>query len=1533
MCRKLIYLASFVLALMSGPVFADIPVLAPGDPIIAIDADGNSGISAAELVTEAIDRIYGGANQKYYNSGGANSGFIVTPALGPSVVRSFVIWTANDTEGRDPASWALYGTNEPIASADQSTGTAESWTLIASGPVSLPSGRNATDTGPTGYSALVTFDNTTPYRSYKMLFPTLKTAGLTMQIAEIQFYGLVKNARNLSPADGSMIYVNSVSLTWNPGDAAVSHDIYFSDNFDDVNTATSSDPMGPNDVYKARQTELKYPPADWDVITVTWGKTYYWRIDEVNGVNTWRGDIWSFNVVPGLNWNPGPPDQATLARVTTDLSWSKGALALLGHIVYLSTDFDDVNDAVPGIEGGPAWLGTTLSATTTTIAIPGDLLYNTTYYWRADPVENTPPETPGNTHKGEVWSFTTLPVIAVTDPNLQGWWRFDEGYGTKTIDWSGNNREATLNGKVQWVAGYLDNALKFDSTTSDYVSVAGYKGVLTPKPFSATAWVKTTAADDRTIISWGVNTSGQRVDFRLATGRLRTEHGNGNLEGNTTLNNNEWHHVAMTQISNARVQTPDVKLYLDGRDDSRGTADPDKFTINSGVDMAIGYRATAAARYFLGAIDDVRIYDKELSAAEIPHLMDVRKAWNPGPSDGAMDVPLGSKLTWNAGTDPDTGSEYTKHDVYFGTNFEDVYSGTVPTATVTGINELTPPAFERYERCYWRVDGINASDEIYKGNVWTFKATYDPALIVDPNLVGWWKLDGNADDSSGYGNDGVENGSPLYVDAVWDLGIDFDGVNDYINCGNAPRLNMNTNITVACWVKGPFGPSWSPFVSKQGESCGWKLRRQGGTNNACFTLRGPSGGADPQGAININDNEWHHVAGTYDGAQRNLYVDGQLDTAGSPAGTGFITGSPADDVVIGAFSRAGSSPPIQSYSNASIDDARIYNRALTQADIANVIRFNLAWAWNPSPKNNATGVSIEAVLSWTPGDYAPAENGHYVNLGADDPANMVLVSVSGPQTPNNYTPSVLDLDRTYYWAIDEVNAAGVDKGPIWSFTTANNVVVDDMEGYFPRVTAPNIYKIWVDGAGDCNLIAGNNTGALVDIATTPVHGGQQAMKLLYDNDGTVDNPCPGGPNPATRLTYSKAEALVAQLPRVGSDWTIGGVKALSLWFYGDSLNSVESMWVQLTDGSDNKDEVLYGTYVDEDANDMNEASWHEWLIDLADFTDVNLTNVKSIAIGIGDDSPTALPGGAGTLYFDDISLYAPRCILARREADFARVDYVQDCVVDYKELEVMAVNWLAAAAAPGTVLNGDFEEIYKPGSLAITGIVSQWTQGVGPDCPIDTGEYVFSDATTGTVADIPGWVGYDRDGWIALGGTYGRDQTTGNLQGSISDEQNFTEGGLQCYLSNGGDWGNAAGGLIISDAPLGNVEDGIYTLSMMANGGATPVVLDLLADGVILTPTSSVNPVLSDDWQEFSRTYDSASLVGFLGEPLTIRMGVGRGASGTQTRFDNVTLFHSPEPLPIEILRLAGRRADLYEDKKIDFKDFAELAVWWLINE
>ena len=215
-------------------------------------------------------------------------------------------------------------------------------------------------------------------------------------------------------------------------------------------------------------------------------------------------------------------------------------------------------------------------------------------------------------------------------------------------------------------------------------------------------------------------------------------------------------------------------------------------------------------------------------------------------------------------------------------------------------------------------------------------------------------------------------------------------------------------------------------------------------------------------------------------------------------------------------------------------------------------------------------------------------------------------------------------------------------------------------------------------------------------------------------------------------------------------------------------------------------------------------------------------------------------------------------------------------------------------AVPVAVPNGDFETIYKPGSTTVTGVIApgQWNQGVGPGCPLNNAawNYQFSDATTGNVADIPGWIGYDRAGWIALGGTYGRDETTGHLQGSIAAQGPLN--GVHCYVGNGSNWGNQAGALIVSADPLGTVGNGTYTLSMMATGGVTPVVLDLLADGVALTPSSSTDP--GGGWRQVSRIYDATSLSGHAGESLTIVLGHGRPAAGTQNRYDDVSLDFEP---------------------------------------
>jgi glucose/arabinose dehydrogenase len=166
-------------------------LLSPGDAILAIDTDGGSAYPGNESPQNAID----GTLNKYLNFGKINSGFIVTPPNSGAVVSGFQITTANDAQQRDPTTWQLFGTNDPIASVDNSTGDAENWTLIDAGVVALPSARNTL--GP-----LVPVDGDTAYASYRMLFTGVKDTGNanSMQIGEIQFFGDL----GLAPAPPSL---------------------------------------------------------------------------------------------------------------------------------------------------------------------------------------------------------------------------------------------------------------------------------------------------------------------------------------------------------------------------------------------------------------------------------------------------------------------------------------------------------------------------------------------------------------------------------------------------------------------------------------------------------------------------------------------------------------------------------------------------------------------------------------------------------------------------------------------------------------------------------------------------------------------------------------------------------------------------------------------------------------------------------------------------------------------------------------------------------------------------------------------------------------------------------------------------------------------------------------------------------------------------------------------------------------------------------------------------------------------------------
>lgn len=146
----------------------------------------DSAYPAGEAPENILD---GDSGTKYLNQGDTNSGFIVTPAYGSSVLESFRITTANDFEERDPASWQLYGTNDAVTSPNHSNGGLEDWTLIDQGDFSGNTGLPVARYTPSPKIS-INNPNGDAYTSYMMVFPTLRDPNNTgaMQIADVEFF-------------------------------------------------------------------------------------------------------------------------------------------------------------------------------------------------------------------------------------------------------------------------------------------------------------------------------------------------------------------------------------------------------------------------------------------------------------------------------------------------------------------------------------------------------------------------------------------------------------------------------------------------------------------------------------------------------------------------------------------------------------------------------------------------------------------------------------------------------------------------------------------------------------------------------------------------------------------------------------------------------------------------------------------------------------------------------------------------------------------------------------------------------------------------------------------------------------------------------------------------------------------------------------------------------------------------------------------------------------------------------------------------
>ncbi|UCF42436.1 MAG: LamG domain-containing protein [Planctomycetota bacterium] len=370
-------------------------------------------------------------------------------------------------------------------------------------------------------------------------------------------------------------------------------------------------------------------------------------------------------------------------------------------------------------------------------------------------------------------------------------------------------------------------------------------------------------------------------------------------------------------------------------------------------------------------------------------------------------------------------------------------------------------------------------------------------------------------------------------------------------------------------------------------------------------------------------------------------------------------------------------------------------------------------ASSPYPEDGETDVIFLGLqLSWTAG--AEAEN-HVVYFGTDAQAvedantNSPEYKTTFAVGTETYSPGALTVNRLYYWRIDEKSNGGAHtiKGDVWMFQVGMFLIADNFESY---TNNPELYTVWDD-----YWVNGSDGEIFLETDPNIIRepDSNAAMLRFYN----VTKKFPGSQFDVQDLSELD----------IGSDWTIGGVKALFMYLRGDPCNAQAMYatpkgviewagaqpWVELESTDSNSGHVLYSR-PEMTAYD----GWFGWNIDLGifDACGVTLSAIDRFTIGIGGAEKTGQTKAMediGNIYVDDIRLYPSRCRpeMGKLVGDFGGGDEgAPDCNVDYKDLDILATDW--------GMQDGDTLTENRPATL--TGFpdeTSHWTT----DCAVGTG--------------------------------------------------------------------------------------------------------------------------------------------------------------------------------------------------------------------
>jgi hypothetical protein len=473
-----------------------------------------------------------------------------------------------------------------------------------------------------------------------------------------------------------------------------------------------------------------------------------------------------------------------------------------------------------------------------------------------------------------------------TDNNLVAYYKFDSKNGTTVFDSARGNTGTLTNGADTNAQGLWDTNAGYFDGVNDYVSSTGANLAMTGS-LTISAWVKlngTPAAYSEVATKIDNSTHG----YALIVSNDRKAYfyiGDGvdwqTAVSTNTLQDNRWYYLTGVYSNGT------INIFIDGVSAGPGVSQSSIGAWGTPYSFYIGNWMNGD-RPYKGSIDEVKIYDRALSATEI--ALDYNR--------GLMDSNYVSRIIdTNLGTMNPVGTDF---------NY-----------LVLNSN-----------------NGLDKNGHIYGTQI-------EPTIEKDLNngLVGLWHLNEangtTANDSSVYANNGTYANSPTVATGLWNTNArTFNGSNQYVTVPNSTSLNPSS-ITVAGWVKTNTLGEVGEFLTKRADSDygAWNLYAGSYSGDGNFEVSVYGASCAFSGRTQLNSKikaiagKWYHVAFTVSSTTLSIYVDGVLANTVAYA-SGVCAGrTDAVRLGVGCCSR---------YLNGTLDEVAIWNRALDSNEVKEI---------------------------------------------------------------------------------------------------------------------------------------------------------------------------------------------------------------------------------------------------------------------------------------------------------------------------------------------------------------------------------------------------------------------------------------------------------------------------------------------------------------------------------------------------------------------------------------------------------------------